>query len=373
MDNQKEGQQTLSEILDEITVDETSDLYEIDYEGEGDVGDEEFDFDDDEYDDEYDDEEDDDDEEDNDEEDFDADGLISDALDEEDPLSDLEDTFSYDTSEALTEEQYESLIRKGMENGLSEADAKQAIVTEKVIKSMATKQNRLGFDLNDMLSPFFKQELFKIRHETLKEYIDAKETSMSKSAWYRHQAVVDLMDRFPIRSYDYLKEYCERFGIPFDDVFDASGEIDRGASIEANSIIDQRGNENLTFSRAAQIASYLKNERIAHADTPELMHQAQTYSDSDWKARCREITGKGDDVDAKLMDLGFDTSPVLLQSMRDRIRASSASKHQSERLDGGWDPSVDIEAEGTVLVGSKSMKFYQLPDGTVVGRLTLSV
>lgn len=299
---------------------------------------------------------------------------MEDLMDE--VMDDDDDSMTHLSSGApgveIPKEVFEKLLQATQGSGISQDTVSRAVRLRETMRMLAGQGDLIGFEQSMLIRPFCEQEMWKVfGYDSFNKFFSSPERPFSRQSAARYRSVSHFLDEVPLDDRDFLKEFYRKFSLSWEEVLDEFGEVDEHATFLKNRLIGGTGKTAARFSDIMRIAPLLVNKgKITQAEAEELVYHSITDEASDFDQRIKEINGTADDVGEKLLERGI-LGTVLVVPTYNPDAAIAQMRSYIKRLESKWSPEMDLQGDNPAIeeVGSKSIKFIDLPDGTTVGRM----
>lgn len=305
-----------------------------------------------------------------------------------DEFDNIEDDLSLDDFQGPTSDPQESVDRnrpsKHQDTVLND-DSRRKQYMKEANKAGATKQeateglrildeieyneslkSEIGFAQADNIKALIDQKAWEtFNYSSFGQFFEENDLSMSRSAAYRYRNVALFMDDFPIGNEDWDNQFYEESGIQKKEVIDKeTGEIDEKRTRSANDLQSR-----LNFTDVSKISGLYNNGHIDQAKARELLKKAIIMFGSEFdEVVDMEREGKDSTVTDELTNRGL-IGPTFVVNAQNEEKAVEELRHLADQIEDGREfsrPVLDGD-EGVEKLGSKSVSFHELQDGTIVG------
>lgn len=264
------------------------------------------------------------------------------------------------------EERQNKLINEAQKAGYSEEEAAEGMEIVEEMERLENAKSEIGFNQADTMRAFLDQEIWKkFNYGSFRKFFHDSNTPISPSAAYRYRNVALFMDEFPIGSKEFDEEFYEDTGIEKKEVVDSdTGEVDEERTRRANSLTTR-----LNFTDVTEVASLFNNGHVDYSKARELLKKSLILPKSEFNEVVdMEREGKDTTVTDELTERGM-VGPTFVVNAQNEEKAAKKLRKLADDIEDGRQfsrPVLDGD-EGVEKIGSKSVTFHELQDGTLMG------
>ena len=232
---------------------------------------------------------------------------------------------------------------------------------EMVLQEMAEneKEKQLtSFAQVDVMRRFLDLDIHTKAQMSFREFFNHPDRPIDKSSAYRYRSVAELAEIFPIDDPSFYMDFYERWGVSMELIFDSTGKIDQKATNEHNAFTRRA-----RFTDTARVASLLNSNKIATEQAEELLSKSLMLTSTDFDAEIKKITGNNKDTVTEMLRERQIFGTVAVVPLWDKIKGPVKLRELADRIEKGENFVQPVQEEEAELLGSKSIKFYELPDG----------
>jgi hypothetical protein len=272
------------------------------------------------------------------------------------------DTVLYD------EDRQEQLYNDAAKAGASQQEAKEGMRVLDEMERNESMKSQIGFAQADNMRAFIDKKLWEtFNYSSFGQFFEESDLDISRSAAYRYRNVALFMDEFPIGSEEFDDKFYEQSGIEKKEVVNSeTGEVNEKRTREANSLTSR-----LNFTDVSEISGLYNNGHIDQAKARELLKKALLLPGSEFdEVVDMEREGKESTVTDELTNRGL-VGPTFVVNAQNEEKAAEELRHLADEIESGKRysrPVLDGD-EGVEKLGSKSVSFHELQDGTIIGNI----
>jgi hypothetical protein len=231
------------------------------------------------------------------------------------------------------------------------------------MKDLEDTKSKIAFDQAELMGVFCDQDGWNaLGYDSFSKFFRSDESPVQKSTAYRYRKVGRFMEDFPIGT----ESFDDQFYEDFDEVDklvvkDENGNVDEDKTRQANDLTRR-----LRFTHVKDVASLFDNDDISHAKARELMRKSMNMSASDFAEEIdKHKKGRDSTITDELNDRGI-SGPSALVPLSNTEMAVQELRDLADRMESGEDLFNEIlDDETTETLGSKSVTFKELDDGTL--------
>jgi len=264
------------------------------------------------------------------------------------------------------QERKEKYMDEAKKAGTSSQEVKEGLeIMDEIEKNEAIK-SQIGFAQADNIKAVIDRKLWEsFNYSSFGQFFEESDLPMSRSAAYRYRNVALFMDEFPIGNEDWDNQFYEESGIPKKEVIDSeTGEIDEERTREANNLQSR-----LNFTDVSEIAGLFNNGHVDYSKAQELLKKAIILPGNEFDEIVdMEREGKDSTVTDELTNRGL-IGPTFVVNAQNEEKAVEELRNLADQIEDGRKysrPVIDGD-EGVEKIGSKSVSFHELQDGTIIG------